>query len=511
MLWGDKERDQARVNLRRELSTLSATLKSAGADHLLIREIQRVRLNIAIIDVDVFRIGIERSAHPAHIRGDFLEGFDLPGCEEFEDWLRLERSRIEDLEDAAADLSTPPPPPSKATSSVEASEGAPPKPSVAVMAFFDNVASAERQWLSFAIADSLSRLLCQFPQLFVKSSVTVRRCQSEGLDAPEIAKKMALHYIVDGDLSFFGDKVRVGVSLVEGVRGEQIWAQNFVASCDEIHEMEVQIAHQIAPRIWTFVDQAERTKVLRHSAQSLQEYELYWKANALFREFRKDQLVEAIELLDKLVILKPSCPWATSLASFCHGVAYLLRVTPDREAARRRAVSFCQTALQYGHDNAEVLGYCAGAILVIGGDLERADSMISSALKLMPSFQPLLFWGGWIDLGRGDTARARERFMEALEVNPEAGARGQTLCGIGLALLLDGESSEALDYLGEAAVLSATFPMTALGLLAAARMAGRNEIAAKAAQILSGAETLEIVSIFRNQTHRTLLSAALGG
>ncbi len=515
MLWGDRERDQARASLRRELSNLSSILRKADAERLLIKETQRISVNIEIIKVDVFSIGVEPAQHPAFFNGDFLEGFDLPGCEEFEDWLREERSRIYDLIENAAkgDSTHNSGRLAEKGTHIPANQGvdrnAPPKPSVAIMTFLESGVREDSKWLSPAIADSLNKLLCQFPQLFVKSSISVRRLQGQGMGALEIAKKLNLKYIVDGDWSLHNDQLRMSTSLIDGANGEQVWSENFVARISDIHAIQLQIAQQIAPRIWTFVDQTERTKVLRQNVQSLQDYERYWRANALFREFRNESMSEAISLLHELTEKNPECPWATSLAGFCHGLAYILRMTPDHEGARRRAINFCQIAQQRGYDNAEALGYCAGTLLVIGGDIERADSMIRHAIDLMPSFQPILFWGGWIDIGRGDTERARERFSLALEINPETGARGQTLCGIGISMLLDGDPATALEYFTEAAVTAQNFPINLLGLAIAGHQTGNNEIVENVMPVIREFDSEGLIQLFRRKRDREVFAQAL--
>lgn len=93
MLWGSRPQKQAQSSLRRELASLRKVLEDAGlaileSDNRLIRLVrERVWL-----DID----------HPDLLPStgqDLLEGVDIVGEEQFEDWLRENRNRIPDLLD----------------------------------------------------------------------------------------------------------------------------------------------------------------------------------------------------------------------------------------------------------------------------------------------------------------------------------------------------------------------------------------------------------------------------
>ena len=95
-LWGGREPSQAQASLRRELSNLRKVLATPKdwlqSDHM------SVRINLDLVDVDIHRP--VRGAH-----GEFLEGIDIPGADDFEDWLREMRNRFKPGESGADPLS----------------------------------------------------------------------------------------------------------------------------------------------------------------------------------------------------------------------------------------------------------------------------------------------------------------------------------------------------------------------------------------------------------------------
>jgi len=98
LLWADRGDDQARASLRQALAELRRILGSAVP---LLTEADTVRLDPAVIAVDA--LDFERAAKGGDLakaaalyRGPLLDGLHLRE-DSFADWLRIERTRLQDL------------------------------------------------------------------------------------------------------------------------------------------------------------------------------------------------------------------------------------------------------------------------------------------------------------------------------------------------------------------------------------------------------------------------------
>ncbi len=92
LLWGDKPESAARHSLNEALRVLR---KYTGAERLE-TESGQIRLSTEAVELDVDRFdGLTAEEDwrgaAALVAGDFMEGFAVPGCSEFEDWLYSER------------------------------------------------------------------------------------------------------------------------------------------------------------------------------------------------------------------------------------------------------------------------------------------------------------------------------------------------------------------------------------------------------------------------------------
>jgi TolB-like protein/Tfp pilus assembly protein PilF len=520
MLWGSREIAQAQASLRRELSNLAQTLAGFEADHLLERKTQRVSLALDHIDIDMLQLGMEFSAARPSLRGDFLEGLDLRDCEEFEDWLRDERDRVFDL------LALCIPEQEHVTANIHTIMGSatfdsrellnagvptlPPKPSVAILPFDAIGMDANHSWLGVAIAEEVGLILSQFPQLFIVASTSSRALAEQRVDKIEIAHQLGVRYLLEGTVRKSALQLRASATLINGQTGEQIWGQSFDGDMTDLMGLQQDIANRIAPQIWSKVDMSERNRSLRHAPMSMDSYERYWRANALFRTWEKDSVLEAIVLTRQLLAQDPTCPWAASLAAFCLSIAYQMQFAADPAAAQREAISHFQTALRYGDNNVEVLGYCVGTLVYIGGDMAAADRLVAHSLSLLPSHPPTLFWGGWVDLVSGNPTRAKERFDLALRLNPASGVRSHTLTGIGLALLFKGEAANARLFLDEAVKTVPAFPLASLGCCIAAMLMGDIEAAEDAAKAIEGHNFSSFLALLPDPAQRQMLENMLG-
>lgn len=91
MLWGSRPQKQAQSSLRRELANLKKALGAAGLDILQCGQ------RVIILQTEGLWVDLDHLADLGPSTTDFLEGVDIAGEEDFEDWLREMRSRLVDL------------------------------------------------------------------------------------------------------------------------------------------------------------------------------------------------------------------------------------------------------------------------------------------------------------------------------------------------------------------------------------------------------------------------------
>ncbi len=502
ILWGSRGLQQAQASLRRELSNLAAALDNCDASILAIDRDQ-VALDLEKVWVDVLHPAT--TAHRAVRQAEFLEGLDIAGEEGFEDWLRLQRASLATPQAdtvAQSELEKPRPP--------KAQLRAGSRPSVAVLPFLSSLAGADRLQLADALVEEITLSLSRYSSLFVIAAGTSLSYRGSAASSEAIGHDLGVRYLIEGTVRVADDRIRTTVKLIDRQHAAQVWADRFDDHRDNFFELQDRVADAVAARIDSSIEKSERTKALTKPVTAPEAYDLYWQANALFRQWNRPSIVQAIGLCERVVALEPGNAWAYALAGFCHATLCSRGWSADPGRSRSAAIAAYEQALTQNSDDPVVLGYVAGTLVSLGRDIAMAERLVARALEIQPMSSSPLSWGGWIDVSMGNAVRAIERITLALEINPRSGVRPLLLTGLGLAHLSLGRLDLAIPMLVEANELLPNYPVTLGGLAVALALSGRAGDAAvyvRQFHAVDGRQTVE--ALLHNPKHLELFAAGI--
>ena len=386
----------------------------------------------------------------------------------------------------------------------------PDKPSIAVLPFTDMAGSAAQDYFADGIVEEISTALSAFQTLFViagSSSLTFRDPER---DPAKICRELGVRYLLEGSVRKSGSRVRITVKLVDGIAGEQIWADKFEDSLDDVFELQDRVARAVAGVIDSSIDTAEVKRALARPTSSPDANELYWRANALFRRWDPVSLKEAIGLTERVLEMEPKNAWAAALAGFCHASMFANQWSDDPMGSRTSALACYEQAMRWGGDDARVLGYAGATVTSVGGDLEVATRLIDRTLEITPGSATSLFWGSWNDAIIGNSQRGLERSEGSLRLNPRAVARPMIITAMGICLLQLRRFEEAASVLADAFQQVPNFPATQAGLTASLALCGRAaEAKVAAARLKATGGSWGVLAMMRNPDHLELLRAGI--
>ncbi|MEQ1725326.1 MAG: hypothetical protein ABL882_05295 [Sphingopyxis sp.] len=518
LLWETRDEAQAMASLRRELSSLGQQLDACDAGFLVLRHRDRIRLDLGCINVDALNLAMGTDPDSHIHNSEFLEGFDLRDSEGFEDWLRVQRSRMDDLaaviaQSGGIDHASPArllgePLPPKEALLVHMPPPVPIKPSLSVIPFLHE--GGRKTSISIGYAEEIGFAIARYPALFVVASAAASTLSDAGMGLREIAHQLGVRYLVDGRVELTEDKIVVTLSLLEGRTASAIWSQRFVGERENQTALQEEIAAQTASQIRSKIDLTEQHRGRTGQVHGADSYDLYWRAQARFREWTPDGNRAAIALCERIEEIEPGNVLVSALLGFCHAIAYQAGWSDDPQASRQAAIRCYQFALASDPNNVEVLGYAAGTMVSIGGDMRVAERLIDRALSILPGYQPTLFWGGWVDIANGKAARARSRFEMSLRVNPASAVRAYAIGGIGIAFLLDGQFDDAYTMLSDAVTYGGHYPASLAGYCIAAAMVGQTDEARSALQALEQRTPIaNVLSIVQDAALRNRLLSVI--
>ncbi len=156
----------------------------------------------------------------------------------------------------------------------------PDKPSIAVLPFMNIGNDIEDSYFSDGITDDLITDLSRLSGLFVISRTSSFPYKGRGIDVREISKTLGVRYLLEGRVRRNRDRVRVNVQLIDGLNGEQLWADRYDGEMKDVFSLQDRMTGKIISALSLKLspsDKAQLAKMDTISSQAYDEFLKGWK------------------------------------------------------------------------------------------------------------------------------------------------------------------------------------------------------------------------------------------
>ncbi len=346
--------------------------------------------------------------------------------------------------------------------------------SIVVLPFVNISSDPEQEYLGDGLAEELLNLLASVEGLRVISRTSAFSFKGKDITSSEIARRLDVSYVLEGSVRKSGNTLRITAQLIDARADAHVWSDTYDHSSENIFEIQDAVAGEVVGHLKSELS-LEVPKAERHDPVA---YALYLQADEAETEEAKR------ELLEQALRMEPDFVDAMAELAFSHeDSSREARYAGDFEAAewhheQARALLDKVLAQEPGHpftnatlawaafrepDLAKAAMYAERALesepthfgaLTTAGEvltrLWRADQAIP-ILRYVSERDPVNSYhfdnlgGAYLDAGQYAAAEEALRVYQVLEPDDESWPRSQ----IGLALLLQGKASEALQFYEE--------------------------------------------------------------
>ncbi len=432
-LWGSRGPDQAQASLRSELSNLRG---------LVNREEQMlVQADHSRIWLDLERVQVDARSMDANARGNFLEGLDIAGEEEFEEWLREERARI------AAQIA-------QAANSLNAVDAASAEmgfvspvfsslPAVAVLPFSNMTGDPQKDFLaegfSEDLIDRLSRLRW-LPIIARSSSFAVR---SEHPDPKIVGAKLGARYLLEGRVRNLGSEQVLQASLSDCETGNNVWSNKLPLTAHGSPNALEELLNGLTNALGAKIDYEEQSRALRKPQSDLNVRDLIWQGRWHLNKFTEKDSALAKEYFAQALAREPNSPEALIQSTWA--VLWDLWAKRGSEEEIRRVRQLAQKAIVADYDDAR--GHMLAGIAECWlRQPIRAEALLRRAIALNPSL--VLAYGelGSVLYLKGQALEAIEVLNLAIRLSPNDQSMFYILSELAMSHLMLGNHSEAVEH-----------------------------------------------------------------
>ena len=178
--------------------------------------------------------------------------------------------------------------------------------SIAVIPFANVGGTADTDFLSDGLTESLIASLAHVPDLKVKSRNSVFRYKGKEVDVEKVGKELTVDALLTGRVVQHGDTIQVSADLANVQDNTEIWGGQYERKAADIISLQQQIASDIAGKLRTKMSGAEKQQVSKQGTQNPEAYQLYVKGRYSWNKRTAADLAAAISYFNQALEKDPS-------------------------------------------------------------------------------------------------------------------------------------------------------------------------------------------------------------
>jgi TolB-like protein len=165
--------------------------------------------------------------------------------------------------------------------------------SIAVLPFENRSGSADTDYLSDGLAESLIYRLTQLPGLKVSPTNAVMRYRGSQGDLAGIARELEVDAVMSGRLTQRGDDLMISVELTDARTNKLIWAEQYARKMSDLLATQREIANAVTQKLQLKLSGSE-TGLTKQYTTDNEAYQLYLKGRFYWNKRTPEAMKTAI-------------------------------------------------------------------------------------------------------------------------------------------------------------------------------------------------------------------------
>lgn len=289
-------------------------------------------------------------------------------------------------------------------------------PRIAVLAFDDFSAGADKGYLSDAVAEGIITELARSKTYTVIARNSSFRYRDQPVDVRQIGDELGVDYLLEGSQQKIGDRLKVTAQLLNAHDGSHVWANTYNREIGDLFVVQEEIIRTLADRVGRRIQRplprsdAARVSALRYVQMGFAETDNDFSAagNELLQEFS----LKAIEA-------DPNSQYGYIGLAFAYrnDAVFWHEQENNPDEALKRAAEYADKAILLAPDDANA-HYARAKIHTEAGEIEQAIARYDQAIALNPSASNILAGSASPLIFAGRIDEAIDRIKQAMGIDP---------------------------------------------------------------------------------------------
>ncbi|MFQ5877009.1 MAG: protein kinase [Acidobacteriota bacterium] len=290
--------------------------------------------------------------------------------------------------------------------------------SIAVLPFVNASDSADVEYLSDGITESLINSLASLPNLRVVPRSSAFRYKGREVDPRQAGRELNVRAVVTGRVTQRGDRLLAGAELIDLAGDAQIWGDRYNRGMADIFAVQEEIARAIAEKLRLRLTGEEEARLTQRATDSADAYRLYLRGRHAWNNRTSRAIRRALEYFQQAIEIDPTYALAYAGVADCYAVGNGSYLGLPPGEARPRSMAAARRALELDSSLAEAHTTLADSLFYYQWDWEGAEREFRRAIELDPDYATAHQWYSEFLFALGRTEEALAEARRAGELDP---------------------------------------------------------------------------------------------
>ncbi len=289
------------------------------------------------------------------------------------------------------------------------------RPSIVVLPFINMSGDPEQEYFSDGITEDIITDLSKVSGLFVVARNTAFTYKGKPVKIQEVAKDLAVSFVLEGSVRKAGARVRVTGQLIHGKHGGHVWADRYDRDLTDIFAIQDEITHAIVEQLRVKLLPQEKKSIGQTQTGSVEAYTFYLRGRQFLHRHSKTYYQLARRIFAQAVELDPLYARAYAGIADCDSFLFL-HYHVDVGIDSILAMSAKALALENGLAEAHA---SRGLALSLRERYGEAMAEFEYAIALDPNLFEAYYFYARACFAQGKLDQAAALFERAAEIKPD--------------------------------------------------------------------------------------------
>jgi adenylate cyclase len=338
------------------------------------------------------------------------------------------------------------------------------------------VEPADIEKMAFPLPDTV---LSKSPRLFVVSRSSTFTYKDKPAKVQEVSQDLGVRYVLEGSIQKAGDKLRVTAQLIDAVKGNHLWAENYDRAMENLFNVQDEIARKIFKSMHIELAAGEWDLVASSPSRNLEAYLNCLKGIDRYQKFK---FSEAQQLFQAAIDIDPTYRAPVGWLAACNIMQAFYGPSSGRRDALKQAITYSKKAINMNASN-EYAHMFLGVTYLHKRNFEEALKELEQAISFNPNSAIVARNYSFVLRSIGRYEDAMEMTKKAMRLDPLSRdpRYSHNLAG---AYFFNRDFDQAAAEYEKALKLNPDFMSSYMGLTASYSLLGMDEKAHAAAEQL---------------------------